>query len=176
MHILSAVYRINTFDSLFCIFVWMANEQPQQVPREAKMAALLLSAAGVAECEPRVVQQMIEFMYRYSTDVLQEAAQLAEHAGKTEVDTDDLRLAVRSQLRHMFVQPPARDFMMEMAARRNAIPLPPCDDAGYGPRIPSDSSTLLGASYRVTSQRRPLSSDGRPDQHGSPQKRRLAEP
>lgn len=40
--------------------------QQQQVPREAKLVSLLLSSSGVAECEPKVIQQLIEFMYRTS--------------------------------------------------------------------------------------------------------------
>lgn len=38
--------------------------QQQQVPREAKLVSLLLSSSGVTECEPKVIQQLIEFMYR----------------------------------------------------------------------------------------------------------------
>lgn len=36
----------------------------EQVPREAKLASLLLSSSGVSECEPKAIQQLIEFMYR----------------------------------------------------------------------------------------------------------------
>lgn len=35
-----------------------------RVPREAKVASLLLNASGVNECEPKVIQQLLEFMYR----------------------------------------------------------------------------------------------------------------
>jgi len=34
---------------------------------------------------------------------------LAEHAGKTEIDAEDLRLAIKGQLKNMFVAPPSRD-------------------------------------------------------------------
>jgi hypothetical protein len=36
----------------------------EQVPREAKLASLLLSSSGILECEPKVIQQLLEFMYR----------------------------------------------------------------------------------------------------------------
>lgn len=48
-------------------------------------------------------------MIEYSTDVLQDALVFAEHAGKGEVDLDDIRLAVQSQTSHMFASPPSRD-------------------------------------------------------------------
>ena len=44
--------------------------------------------------------------------------------------------------------------MMEVASRRNAIPLPPIEDKP-GLRLPPDSHALLGAKYRITSQRQP---------------------
>jgi len=34
-----------------------------QVPKEAKLVSLLLTSAGVPECEPKVIQQLIEFMF-----------------------------------------------------------------------------------------------------------------
>lgn len=45
----------------------------------------------------------------YVTDVLQETTLYAEHAGKTELDTEDVRLAIKNQMRHMFVPPPSRE-------------------------------------------------------------------
>lgn len=34
------------------------------VPKEAKLVSLLLSSAGVSECQPKVIPQVIEFIYR----------------------------------------------------------------------------------------------------------------
>lgn len=82
---------------------------PYTVPREAKLVSLLLSSCGVGDCEPKVVQQLMEFMHRYVTDVLQEASLYSEHAGKAELDYEDLRLSIRNQQRNMFIQPPSRD-------------------------------------------------------------------
>ncbi len=44
----------------------------------------------------------------------------AEHAGKSELDLDDLRLAIKSQLRHMFVQPPSREVLAALPANAGA--------------------------------------------------------
>jgi len=41
-----------------------------QIPREAKLASLLLNAHGVTECEPKVIQQILDFMYRMGPFVL----------------------------------------------------------------------------------------------------------
>jgi hypothetical protein len=84
--------------------------------------SLLLCSSGISECEPKVIQQLLEFMYRmgilveqliicigYTTDVLQDSLIYSEHAGKNELDLEDLRLGIKSQLKHMFAQPPSRD-------------------------------------------------------------------
>ena len=34
-----------------------------QVPKEAKIVSLLLNSSGIQECEPKVVQQLMEFMF-----------------------------------------------------------------------------------------------------------------
>lgn len=44
--------------------------------------------------------------------------------------------------------------MLELAARKNVIPLPSIE-AHTGLRLPMDKNTLLGANYRITSQRKP---------------------
>lgn len=96
----------------------------EQIPREAKLISLLLTSAGVPECEPKVIPQLLEFMFRifssspshhvhcfvgYTTDVLQESLIFAEHAGRTELDIEDIRLGIQSQITHMFAAPPNRD-------------------------------------------------------------------
>jgi transcription initiation factor TFIID subunit 9B len=39
------------------------------VPRDAKLIAHILESMGVEEYEPRVINQLLEFMHRYVTDV-----------------------------------------------------------------------------------------------------------
>jgi transcription initiation factor TFIID subunit 9B len=81
-----------------------------QVPKEAKVASLLLNSSGIQECEPKVVQQIMEFMFstrlneaasvskcvEYSTDVLQLASVYGEHANKSVLDSSDVRLAIKT--------------------------------------------------------------------------------
>jgi transcription initiation factor TFIID subunit 9B len=43
------------------------------VPREAKVVSLILRSLGIEECEPKVILQILEFAYKYTTDVLIDA-------------------------------------------------------------------------------------------------------
>ena len=72
------------------------------------MKALLL-AMGVDEFEPRVVNQLMDFMYKYTTDVLLDAEVFNEHAGRIpgNVDAQSVMLAIQSRSAN-YVQPPTQ--------------------------------------------------------------------
>ncbi len=80
-------------------------EAPQDV---AAMQALLL-AMGVDEFEPRVINQLMDFMYKYTTDVLLDAEVFSEHAGRVHgnVDAQSVMLAIQSRSAN-YVQPPTQ--------------------------------------------------------------------
>jgi len=46
-------------------------------------------------CGTQVSQQLLEFLHKYVAEVVTDAALYQEHAGKPEVDIDDIRLAVQ---------------------------------------------------------------------------------
>lgn len=101
-----------------------SQNQNNELPRDAKLIQLILSSMGVEEYEPRVVNQLMEFMYSklnfriqffiqsnigYVSDVLQDAQQYALHANKNEITLDDIRLAIQSKVNYSFTQPPPRE-------------------------------------------------------------------
>ncbi|KAG8048199.1 hypothetical protein GUJ93_ZPchr0008g13931 [Zizania palustris] len=65
-------------------------------PRDARVVRGLLRSLGLheREYEPRVVHQFIDLAYRYIDDVLRDAQVYADHAGKAQLDVDDVRLAI----------------------------------------------------------------------------------
>lgn len=95
----------------------------------------LLRSMNVDEYEPRVVNMLMDFMYRYVTDVLLDAEVFSEHLGKPagHVDLAGLLLAVQSRTHHAFVQPPPQERIVEAAQAINAVPLP---DAIVKPGLP----------------------------------------
>lgn len=51
-----------------------AKKQPtDELPRDAQVVAALLKSMGVQEWEPRVVNQLMEFMYTYVSDVVNDS-------------------------------------------------------------------------------------------------------
>lgn len=94
------------------------------MPEEAKIVAKILKSMGIDDCEPNVLPQFLEFMHRYITDVLQDALVYSEHSGKGVLDLEDVRLAIQSRVNYSFTSPPPREVMLELAQRKNNIPLP----------------------------------------------------
>jgi transcription initiation factor TFIID subunit 9B len=80
-------------------------------PRDARVVRELLRSMGLreGEYEPRVVHQFLDLAYRYVGDVLGDAQVYADHAGKAQIDADDVRLAIQAKVNFSFSQPPPRE-------------------------------------------------------------------
>jgi len=117
-------------------------------PKDAQLMASILKDMGVTEYEPKVINQMLEFTYRYVTDILDEAKAYSNHASKKTVDCDDVALAVHSKMDNAFTTPPPRELLLELARTKNSQPLPLIKQ-GIGLRLPPDRFCFLAPNYRV---------------------------
>ncbi|EGF79699.1 hypothetical protein BATDEDRAFT_7075, partial [Batrachochytrium dendrobatidis JAM81] len=117
-------------------------------PRDAKLISLILQAAEVDDYEPRIIPQLLEFAHRYVQDVLQDSQVFADHAGHKDLEVDDIRLAIESRVAHSFTGPPSRETMMELAEKKNCIPLPLIPEK-FGLRLPPERNTLTKANFQI---------------------------
>ncbi|RDX75869.1 Transcription initiation factor TFIID subunit 9, partial [Mucuna pruriens] len=122
------------------------KDEELAMPRDAKIVKSLLKSMGVDDYEPHVIHKFLELWYRYIVDVLTDAQVYSEHAGKSAVDCDDVKLAIQSKLNFSFSQPPPREVLLELAQNRNKIPLPRTI-AGPGIPLPPDQDTLINPNY-----------------------------
>uniref|UniRef100_M4BAG5 Transcription initiation factor TFIID subunit 9 n=1 Tax=Hyaloperonospora arabidopsidis (strain Emoy2) TaxID=559515 RepID=M4BAG5_HYAAE len=114
------------------------NEREEGVnvqPLDVLCMEQVLESMGADKFEPRVVAQLLEFVHRYVTEILVDAQEYSMFADKQTIDPDDIRLAIASRLNHHYAQVPPRELMMELADKRNAIPLPSISNE-YGVRLP----------------------------------------
>ncbi|KAF2323624.1 hypothetical protein GH714_036367 [Hevea brasiliensis] len=123
-------------------------EGDEDLPRDAKIVKSLLKSMGVDDYEPRVIHQFLELWYRYVVDVLTDAQVYSEHAGKSAIDCDDVKLAIQSKVNFSFSQPPHREVLLELARNRNKIPLPKTI-AGPGIALPPEQDTLISPNYQL---------------------------
>ncbi|XP_043997124.1 transcription initiation factor TFIID subunit 9 [Gambusia affinis] len=134
---------------------------PKTIPKDAQVMIQILKDMGVTEYEPRVINQMLEFTYRYVTTIIEDAKIYASHAKKSAVDADDIKLAIQCRMDQSFTSPPPRDFLLEAARQKNQTPLPLIKPY-TGPRLPPDRYCLTAPNYRLKSiQKKVSSSAGR---------------
>ncbi|WOH07354.1 hypothetical protein DCAR_0726784 [Daucus carota subsp. sativus] len=123
-------------------------DREEELPRDAKIVRILLKSMGVDDYEPRVIHQFLELWYRYVVDILTDSQVYAEHAGKSAIDSDDVKLAIQSKVNFSFSQPPPREVLLELARNRNKIPLPK-SISGPGIALPPDEDTLVSPNYQL---------------------------
>lgn len=134
---------------------------PKNIPKDAQVMIQILKDMGITEYEPRVINQMLEFTYRYVTTIIEDAKIYATHAKKSTVDADDIKLAIQCRMDQSFTSPPPRDFLLEVARQKNLTPLPLIKPY-TGPRLPPDRYCLTAPNYRLkTVQKKLTSSSGR---------------
>ncbi|CAG4988299.1 unnamed protein product [Colias eurytheme] len=127
-----------------------ANNQTKHIPKDAQVIMSIMKEVGITDYEPRVVNQLLEFTFRYVTSVLDDARVFANHAKKKTIDLDDVRLAVQMQLDKSFTSPPPREVLLELARVKNVNPLP-LIKPHCGLRLPPDRYCLSACNYRLKS-------------------------
>ncbi|XP_011497098.1 PREDICTED: transcription initiation factor TFIID subunit 9 isoform X2 [Ceratosolen solmsi marchali] len=108
---------------------------------------------GIKDYEPKVINQLLEFTYRYVTCILDDSKIYANHSKKKFIDLEDVRLAVKMQLEKSFTNPPPREVLLTVAKVKNNIPLPFVKPS-YGLRLPPDRYCLNGTNYKFKSSRK----------------------
>jgi len=112
----------------------------------------IMNDMGIQEYEPKVIHQMLEYTYRYVTDLITDAKMLSAHARKKNIDVDDVRLsACQIQERHVSC-PPARHVISQLARTKNSVALPVPGNK-HGTRLPADRFCLTGVNYRLKSKK-----------------------
>ncbi|XP_042908196.1 transcription initiation factor TFIID subunit 9 [Parasteatoda tepidariorum] len=119
-------------------------------PKDIQLMASILKEMGISDYEPRVLNQMLEFSYRYLTTILDDAFLYSTHAKKKCVDNEDVKLAISLYQERVMAAPPARDVILEVAKQRNSMPLPQIKSTA-GLRLPPDRHSLTSCNYRLKS-------------------------
>ena len=119
--------------------------------KDAQTMIAVLKDMGIEDFEPRVVSQLLEFSYRYTTNLLDDAKAFSTHAGKKTIDSEDIKMAIRSKVDFSFTTTPPRDLLMEISKSKNKNPLPPIKDHS-GIRLPPDRFCLHAQNFLLKTQ------------------------
>merc|ERR1719295_1619607 len=116
----------------------------KSMPKDGRVMMAILKDMNITDYEPRVVEQLLEFTYRYISSVLEDARTLANFAkkkgppgaagssgggnqagaGAVQIDVEDVKLAVQMYAEHNLTSPPTRDILLEVASKKNSTQLP----------------------------------------------------
>lgn len=117
-------------------------------PRDAKIISVILRSLGIEECEPKVIVQLLEFAYKYSCDILEDASLYAHYCDKETISVKDMKLALQTKVGKHFLPAPPRSFLQSSAEATNSKPLTLPDSENLL-RVPGMNSGTYGVEYIV---------------------------
>ncbi|XP_026808386.1 transcription initiation factor TFIID subunit 9-like [Rhopalosiphum maidis] len=126
----------------------MASSQGKHMPKDTQIIVSIMKDLGITDYDQQVLNHLLEFNYRYTTLLLDDAKTFSNFAKKKNVDADDVKVAIQLAQDGIFCRPPPRDVLMTASREVNKIPLPPVKPAS-GLRIPHDRSNFLQTNYRL---------------------------
>ena len=90
---------------------------------------------------------IMQSVYRYVTQLLDEAKTMSRHARKKTIDVEDVRLGCAMLRARTETRPPARLLLSQLAVSKNktCLPLPP---VRQGMRLPPDRFCLTAGNFR----------------------------
>merc|ERR1711953_100873 len=116
-------------------------------PHNTKVISIILRSLGIEECEPKAILQIHEFIYKYSIDVLRDAAQYAEINDSTVVTEKDIKLALQTKVGRYFIPPPSRAYMNDLATMVNARQMRSQSEDHI--KLPASKNVLLNQESRL---------------------------
>ncbi|OJI96974.1 hypothetical protein ASPVEDRAFT_105670, partial [Aspergillus versicolor CBS 583.65] len=147
-------------------------------PRDVRLIHMVLASQGVTAYQERVPLQLLDFAYRYTSGVLQDAVHLttegyagtgpegggSSNRGPPEVGSvtlPSLRLSIASRLHYQFQTGLPKEFLMDVAGERNRVALPGAT-RGFeqGAAKPAASNGVLMAGMRLPPERFCLTGTG----------------
>eukprot|EP00286_Rhodomonas_abbreviata_P009639 CAMPEP_0181335784 /NCGR_PEP_ID=MMETSP1101-20121128/27033_1 /TAXON_ID=46948 /ORGANISM="Rhodomonas abbreviata, Strain Caron Lab Isolate" /LENGTH=192 /DNA_ID=CAMNT_0023445961 /DNA_START=286 /DNA_END=861 /DNA_ORIENTATION=- len=113
----------------------------------------ILQSMGVNHFDSRVVSVLRQFVYIYSTDVLERAATVSQYASKQIIDPEDIKFAIKLKIAHYkeFSHRPDRATLEKWAEQKNACPMPNLPTRA-GIHLPQERFCLNAPNYQINHQ------------------------
>lgn len=125
-----------------------AAAKQRELPSDAVAIRNILRSMGVTQFEPRVLDLLLNFTYKYTSEVVLDAAAFAQQAGREpgEVEVDDVTAAIQVRAASQFLAQPSTAAQEEVARRVNAQPLPAFGKV-HGIRLPPEDFCVTRPPY-----------------------------
>ncbi|VEU23954.1 DEKNAAC105167 [Brettanomyces naardenensis] len=135
-------------------------QQNQEIPRDVRLLRLIFATQGIQNYQDHVPLQLMDFAYRYTSEILQDAIIYNDHAHAnlnnagnsgshhSQISNEDIRLAIAARANYQFQPVPPKKMLMELAAERNEKPLPPVMPM-WGIRLPPEKYCLTAKDWKL---------------------------
>uniref|UniRef100_A0A1Y1MN91 Transcription initiation factor TFIID subunit 9 n=1 Tax=Photinus pyralis TaxID=7054 RepID=A0A1Y1MN91_PHOPY len=127
-----------------------SSQPSKNIPKDGQVIMAIMKEMGITEYEPKTIIQLTEYVYRYTTGILEEARTFANNCKKKFIDVEDVRLALSLTNEGSFTMPPPREVLLECARNKNNTPLP-LIKPHCGLRLPPDRHCLSACNYVLKS-------------------------
>jgi transcription initiation factor TFIID subunit 9B len=142
------------------------DDLPSATPRDVRLLHLILASMGVTSYQDRVPLQIMDFAYRYTHGVLQDALYYNDHAhgsssgnsaniqaaglgpSNAPLTVEDIRLAVAARVNYQFKPVPPKELLLELAQEKNKRPLPSVPQQ-WGIRLPPEKYCLTSKEWEI---------------------------
>ncbi|CAF1027649.1 unnamed protein product [Didymodactylos carnosus] len=124
-----------------------SGDHEQRLPKDGLIVQTMLQEMGITNYEPKLIPMVLDFMHKYTTDILEEAKLFSIHAGRKQVELDDIKLACHNWAEEHSTMP-SKETLIELAKNKNRNPLPAIRNF-VGPRLPPDRFCLLAPNYKL---------------------------
>ncbi|CAF3523975.1 unnamed protein product [Rotaria sordida] len=142
-----------------------STDEQNRLPKDGIVVQTMLQEMGITNYEPKLIPMVLDFMHQYTTDVLEEAKLYSIHAGRKQVELEDIKLACQNWAEEHSTMP-SKDTLTELAKNKNRNPLPPIRNFS-GPRLPADRFCLLAPNYKLKDTSNEHSTNQTTQQHGT---------
>uniref|UniRef100_A0A915E1M5 Cell division protein kinase 5 n=1 Tax=Ditylenchus dipsaci TaxID=166011 RepID=A0A915E1M5_9BILA len=122
------------------------NQNSKHGPHSAEVLKKMFREVGIKDYEPQLILQMSDLAHSLTKQILVEARSLSEFADKKQIDRSDVEFAIQSIQEKFKPNRPSKLFLMELAAQKNAEPLPPLRQ-NFGLRLPNDRFCQLQPNF-----------------------------
>ncbi|VVT57395.1 uncharacterized protein SAPINGB_P005674 [Magnusiomyces paraingens] len=142
------------------------EDLPSVIPRDVRLLHLILASMGVTSYEDRVPLQLMDFAYRFTHGILQDALIYNDHAhssitpaglgpAQKPLTTEDVRLAIAARLNYQFKPAPPKEMLLELAQEKNRRPLPIIHEQ-WGLRLPPEKFCLTAKEWSFEEEKESL--------------------
>ena len=115
-------------------------------PKDAKIISAILRSSKIEQCEPKVIELLLGFAYRYCNDVLGDAKIYSKHCNRETISAQDIKLAIQTKVIQKMHPTPSKKLLQSTADAINKNPLTSVDTENLL-RAPNAKSGFYGMEY-----------------------------